>query len=215
MKIVVIDYDIGNVKSIINALENIGITPQLTNERNEILKADAVILPGVGAFKHGMENLKKYELIESLLDFIKLDKPFLGICLGMQMLLEESEEFGITKGLSVIEGKIKKLPVKNLNFEKLPHVSWNEIRNKNNNWKNTILNDIGEYSDMYFVHSFVAMPKNENDILSTTLYSDYEFVSSLKKGNVYGCQFHPEKSGEIGLKILKNFVNICKGKYNG
>lgn len=120
----------------------------------------------------------------------------MGICLGMQMLMEESEEFGITKGLGLIEGKVVKLPV---------HVSWNEISIKNINWKNTILDGV---SDMYFVHSYIVSPKN---ILATT---EYKFCSSVKKDNIYGCQFHPEKSGEKGLKIMRNFVNLCKEKKN-
>jgi glutamine amidotransferase len=210
MKIVIIDYDIGNVRSMINAFKKIGINPILSNNEEEILSADGVILPGVGAFAHGMENLKKYNLIEIVKKYTNTNKPFLGICLGMQMLLEESEEFGKTKGLGLISGKVIKLPTQNSSYEKLPHVSWNEIREKNIKWDNTILDKVEHYSDMYFVHSFIANPENEYEILSVTKYSDYEFCSAIKKDNIYGCQFHPEKSGEIGLNIIKNFVNICK-----
>lgn len=214
MKISIIDYDIGNVKSIINAFIKIGIEPILTNDRETIISSDGLILPGVGAFAHGMENLKKYELIETINDFVETKKPFMGICLGMQMLMEESEEFGINKGLGLIEGKVIKLPVKDSSKEKLPHISWNEIQ-KNINWKNTILKDIEENSDMYFVHSFIVSPKNDENILALTEYSDYKFCSSVKKDNIYGCQFHPEKSGKIGLKIMKNFVDLCKERKNG
>ncbi|WP_424686292.1 MAG: imidazole glycerol phosphate synthase subunit HisH [Halarcobacter ebronensis] len=214
MKISIIDYDIGNVKSIINAFIKIGIEPILTNDKQTILSSDGVILPGVGAFAHGMENLKKYELIETINDFIETKKPFMGICLGMQMLMEESEEFGLNKGLGLIEGKVIKLPIQNSNNEKLPHVSWNEIQ-RNKSWVNTIFKDIEENSDMYFVHSFIVSPRNDENILAFTEYSDYKFCSSVKKDNIYGCQFHPEKSGKIGLKIMKNFVNLCKEKKNG
>lgn len=211
MKISIIDYEIGNVKSIINALKKIGIEPLLTHDKETILTSDGLILPGVGAFAYGMDNLQKYGLIEVINNFVNTKKPFMGICLGMQMLMEESEEFGITKGLGLIEGKVIKLPIQNSNYEKLPHVSWNEISKHNIAWENTIFNNIQEQSDMYFVHSFVATPIHEENILSTTEYSDYRFCSAIKKDNIYGCQFHPEKSGEIGLKIMQNFVNICKG----
>lgn len=215
MKIAIIDYEIGNVKSIINAFIKIGMEPILTNDKETILNSDGLILPGVGAFAYGMANLHKYGLQEIIYDFVNTQKPFMGICLGMQMLMEESEEFGITKGLGLIEGKVIKLPIQNSNYEKLPHISWNEISTKNINWENTILDNIEEYTDMYFVHSFVAFPRNEENILSMTEYSDYKFCSAVKKNNIYGCQFHPEKSGEKGLKIMQNFVNLCKEKKNG
>lgn len=214
MKIAIIDYDIGNVKSIMNALRKIGIKPVLTNNRQVIIGSDGLILPGVGAFSQGMKNLEKYGLVETIHDFVNTKKPFLGICLGMQMLMEESEEFGITKGLGLIEGKVIKLPLQNHNYNKLPHISWNELFKNKVTWENTILNKVPEQADVYFVHSFVASPVNKEDILSITEYSDYKFCSSVKKENVYGCQFHPEKSAEIGLKILLNFVNLCKGKKN-
>ncbi len=210
MKIVIIDYDVGNVRSMINALKKVGIEPILSNKEDDIISADGVILPGVGAFSHGMANLNKYNLVNIIKKYTNSNKPFIGICLGMQMLLDESEEFTNTKGLGLISGKVIKLPTQNINYEKLPHVSWNEIKEKKIKWTNTILNKIEQQSDIYFVHSFIANLDNENEILSTTQYSDYEFCSSIKKGNIFGCQFHPEKSGEIGLKIIKNFINICK-----
>ena len=210
MKIVIIDYDVGNVRSMINALKKVGIEPILSNKEDDIISADGVILPGVGAFSHGMANLNKYNLVNIIKKYTNSNKPFIGICLGMQMLLDESEEFTNTKGLGLISGKVIKLPTQNINYEKLPHVSWNEIKEKKIKWTNTILNKIEQQSDMYFVHSFIANLDNENEILSTTQYSDYEFCSSIKKGNIFGCQFHPEKSGEIGLKIIKNLINICK-----
>jgi len=210
MKIVIIDYGIGNVRSMINAFLQIGIEPILSNKEKDILSADGVVLPGVGAFAHGMENLNKYNLVNIIKKYIDTSKPFLGVCLGMQMLLDESDEFGKTKGLGLISGKVIKLPIKNDNYEKLPHVSWNEIKERKISWSNTIFDNIKQKSDVYFVHSFIAEPNEESEVLSTTVYSDYEFCSAVKKGNIYGCQFHPEKSGEIGLKIIENFVNICK-----
>lgn len=210
MNIVVVDYGIGNVKSIMNAFENQGEKTVLSRDRDVILEADGLILPGVGAFSHGMNNLNKYDLVAIIKEFVKTGKPLLGICLGMQMLLVESEEFGVTKGIGLIKGKVIKLPVEKSNKMKLPHISWNAIQTKNIEWKNTILNGVEANSDMYFVHTFVAKPENENEILSKTDYFNVEFCSSLKKDNIYGCQFHPEKSATHGLSIIKNFINICK-----
>ena len=211
LKIVVIDYDIGNVRSIINALEKVNATPILSRNKETIINADGVILPGVGAFPHAMQNLQKYGLVEIIKSYVDTNKPLLGICLGMQMLVDESNEFGITQGLGLIEGKVIKLPVQNEEFEKLPHVSWNEIQQKQLPWEGTILDCIENKTDMYFVHSYIVVPQAGEHILSTTTYSDFEFCSAIKKNNVYGCQFHPEKSADAGLKILENFAKICKG----
>jgi glutamine amidotransferase len=210
MKIAVIDYGIGNVRSILNAFENQGADVFLTNSKDAILKSDGLVLPGVGAFSHGMNNLEYYDLVDVIKKYVVSGKPFMGICLGMQLLFEESEEFGQTSGLGLISGKVVKLPTKDDKNEKLPHVSWNEINCKANKWCGTVLDGVKKGSDMYFVHSFVAQPDNENHVLSITEYSDYNFCSSVKKGNIYGCQFHPEKSGKVGLKIIKNFIKICE-----
>jgi imidazole glycerol-phosphate synthase subunit HisH len=210
MKIAVIDYGIGNVRSMLSAFENQGAHVILTRNKEEILESDGVILPGVGAFSHGMESLNKYSLVEVIKDYIETNKPFMGICLGMQMLFDESEEFGKTVGLGLISGSVIRLPTADTKNEKLPHVSWNELNFKSSKWSGTILDGIKEGSDMYFVHSFVAKPDNVDNILSITEYSGYKFCSSVKKGNVYGCQFHPEKSGKIGLKIINNFIRMCE-----
>jgi imidazole glycerol-phosphate synthase subunit HisH len=210
MKIAIVDYDIGNVKSILSAFENQGADVSLTNNKEEILKSDGLVLPGVGAFSHGMKSLESCGLVEVIKEYVISDRPFMGICLGMQMLFEGSEEFGKTTGLGLISGKVVKLPTKDDQNEKLPHVSWNELNRKNIQWTGTILEDVKEGSDMYFVHSFVAQPKDNDNILSTTEYSGHNFCSSVKKGNIYGCQFHPEKSGKIGLKIIRNFIRMCQ-----
>lgn len=215
LKVVIIDYDIGNVRSILNAFERIGVLPILSRDKNEILNSDGVVLPGVGAFSHGMENLHKYLLVETIKEYVKSNKPLLGICLGMQMLLDESEEFGKTKGMGLIPGKVIKMPTRDHQNEKLPHVSWNEIKQINNNWDDTILKCISDKSDMYFVHSYIAVPNDDDHILSLTEFSDYEFCSSIKNRNIYGCQFHPEKSAKNGLKIIENFVDIIKEIKNG
>ena len=210
MKIAIIDYGIGNVRSILGAFENQGVDVLLTNNKDEILKSDGLVLPGVGAFSHGMENLISYGLVDVIKEYAALDRPLMGICLGMQLLFEESEEFGKTEGLGLILGKVVKLPTKDNQNENLPHVSWNKLNSNKVPWKNTILADTEEGSDMYFVHSFVAQPRDSYNILSLTEYSNYHFCSSVKKGNIYGCQFHPEKSGQTGLKIIKNFIRMCQ-----
>ncbi|MBL7918681.1 MAG: imidazole glycerol phosphate synthase subunit HisH [Bacteroidia bacterium] len=210
-KIAVIDYGIGNVQSILNALENLNAETLLTNNPEEILNADGVILPGVGAFKTGMENLISHNLISVIHEYINTGKPFLGICLGMQLLLDESEEFGNTKGLGLIKGKVKKLIIDETTGERLPHVSWNEIKEPvKDRWQNSILENIPQFSDVYFVHSFAASPNNEEDILATCNYGNKDFCAAVKKDNVFGAQFHPEKSGKIGLTILKKFIDLIK-----
>jgi glutamine amidotransferase len=209
--IVVIDYGIGNVKSMVNALENIGEKVLLTNNERDIMYADAVILPGVGAFKHGMDNLTQRGLVEVIHNFVTTGKPFLGVCLGMQMLMEESEEFGICKGLGLIEGTVKMIPLAINSNAKLPHVSWNElIVPSENRWNNTILSTTLPKTDMYFVHSFAAIPKNNSDILANCNYGDITFCAAVNKNNIYGTQFHPEKSGVSGLSILENFIKLIK-----
>ena len=210
MKIVIVDYGIGNVRSIYNAFSNQGLNPILSNDGEVILNADGLVLPGVGAFSHAMKNLIKYNLIDIIKNYAKTGKPILGICLGMQLLLEGSEEFGYTEGIGLVKGKVVKLPVNKSNQVKLPNIGWRSIKPNVVKWKKTILNEINLNSEMYFVHSFVSSITDENEILSVTDYSDVTFCSSLKKGNIYGCQFHPEKSSIIGLKIIKNFINICK-----
>mgnify|MGYP001028100535 CR=1 FL=1 len=204
-KVAVIDYGLGNITSIMNSLNYLQASSFLTKDYDEIMMADALILPGVGAFKVGMANLEKFGLVQVIKDFVQTGKPFLGICLGMQMLFDESYEFGVTKGLGLIQGQVKELPVND--NSKLPHISWNEISESDLClWKNTIL-DTGYKKDVYFVHSFVGIPLNERAILATSRYGDTLFCAAVKFNNVYGTQFHPEKSGKYGLDILNRFIN--------
>jgi glutamine amidotransferase len=210
MKIAVVDYDIGNVKSILSAFQSQGADIILTRSKSEIQKAGGLILPGVGAFSYGMQSLERYGLVDIIKEYVSSGKPLMGICLGMQMLFEGSEEFGETPGLGLISGSVVKLPTKDDQNEKLPHVSWNELNSESSLWTDTILEGIREGDDMYFVHSFVAQPKSSGNVLSTTEYSKHKFCSSVNLNNIYGCQFHPEKSGKSGLKIIKNFIRICQ-----
>ena len=193
-KVAVLDYGIGNVRSLTNALIKIGAEPFLTSERSLILGSDVLILPGVGAFGMGMKNLNERNLIPVIHEFVATGKPFLGICLGMQLLLEESEEFGYTKGLRLIKGKVVKMPLKSGSDVKLPHVSWNEIREPSKNrWNETFLTGTLKSSNFYFVHTFVAAPNNPEDILALTNYGGLDFCAAVQNKNVYGTQFHPEK----------------------
>ena len=209
-KIIILDYGIGNTRSIQNALERFQILSVLSKDRDEILNSSGIILPGVGAFATGMKNLNKFHLVEILSEAVERNIPLMGICLGMQILFDESEEFGSFKGLGFIKGKVKKLELKDEVNSKLPHISWNEINSAKLSWDDTILHGISSGENMYFVHSYAPCPIDESNILSQTEYSGNSFCSTVQKGLIYGCQFHPEKSGEKGLKILNNFVNICK-----
>jgi len=211
INLTIIDYEVGNIRSIFSAFVKVGVTPKLTRDRQEILDSDGVVLPGVGAYSHGMDKLKKHGLDNVIKDFAATDKPMLGICLGMQLLFTESEEFGQTKGLGLIPGSVKQLNLLDPKEQKLPHVSWSELHVPNGmSWDGTILEGLAPEEDMYFVHSFMAVPESESHVMSLTSYSGSRFCSSVKNENVYGCQFHPEKSAEEGLKIISNFIRICE-----
>jgi len=202
--IAVIDYDSGNVRSVSKAVEFIGSKAKITKNKNEILQSDGVILPGQGSFGDCMDKLKLYNLIDVIYTFIDKKKPFLGICVGLQLLFEKSFEFGEHQGLNVISGVIKRFPKKK-GFP-VPHMGWNSVNIKKDN---RIFKGIENNSYFYFVHSYYAKAQ-ENEIAATEYIID--FTSSVNKDNVWGVQFHPEKSQKDGLKVLKNFCDICEGK---
>ena len=209
MKLSIIDYSIGNVQSIFNAItftrDDIEII--VTSDQKIILESDAVILPGVGAYQKAMNELDKRNLPAVLSEFISSGKPLLGICLGMQLLLNSSEEFGFADGLSLSEGLVKKFP--DTIQDKLPHVSWNSLIGNESNWDKGILHGVSTDDDFYFVHSYICHPKNPDTILASTSYGGVEFCSVFQYNNIYGCQFHPEKSATQGLQILNNFIDIA------
>lgn len=198
--IAIIDYKIGNVSSVQNALDVLGIANQLTNNISRIEKADAIILPGVGAAQTGMMNLKQRKLDSVLREEIRKGKPFLGICLGMQLLFTKSEE-GNTKCLSIIEGKVKKFKTK----LKIPQIGWNQVKIK----ENILFKNIPDKSYFYFVHSYYCEPENKNYSIATTEYGE-NFCSVIQKDNIFATQFHPEKSSDMGLQLLKNFAEIVQ-----
>ena len=198
--IAVIDYDAGNLKSVQKALLFLGEESIITRDRKEIFAADKVILPGVGAFGEAMERLKHYELDKVIHETVAKKTPFLGICLGLQLLFEGSEESGGVEGLHVLDGFIKKIP--NKDGLKIPHIGWNSLHLQN---QGRLFEGISEGAFVYFVHSFYLEARQESIVKATTNYS-VDIHASVEQGNVFACQFHPEKSSDVGLKILKNFA---------
>jgi len=204
--ITLIDYGMGNLRSVQKAFEKFCPNVVVSSSAKDILKADKIVLPGVGAFKTAMDELKKRGLIQPIKASIKEGKPFLGICLGLQLLFSESEEGKKIKGLDIIEGKVKRFKEKN--GIKIPHMGWNIVKSKVKSKKLKILDGIEKDSYMYFVHSYYVAPKDKSVILCETDYGG-NFTSGVHKDNVLGLQFHPEKSQSMGLKIVENFVNLC------
>lgn len=210
--VAIIDYKMGNLFSVQHACKNVGLNPIITSETKIIEKADAAILPGVGAFGEAMEILKKLDLIVVIKEFIASEKPFMGICLGYQLLFTESEEFGRNEGLNIFEGLVKKFSfeVNGSKNTKIPQIGWNQIYKLDNNGNcelspiHSIMN--GEY--MYFVHSYYVEPSEDDIKLTRTIYDGFEYCSSILKKNVFASQYHPEKSAKEGLKIYKNWSEI-------
>ena len=203
--ITIIDYGMGNLKSVYNALKKVNFDCQISSEVTDIEMADKLILPGVGAFKDAMDNLQNLDLILPIRKKVNDGCQLLGICLGMQMLFDEGYECELRKGLGFIEGKIKLMNSKeNL---KIPHIGWNRLEF---NRENKILNNINKESFVYYVHSFMATEMIDENLIAYSKYGDINIPGIVNKGNVYGMQFHPEKSGEVGLKILKNFGVLSK-----
>jgi len=203
--IVVVDYGMGNLKSVQNAFAKVGYKVVITDEPNQIKKASALVLPGVGAFRDAIKSLKDKKIDKELVEAIRMGKPFLGICLGMQLLFTFSEEGGLFKGLNIIPGRVKKFS----HSVKCPHLGWNRIKfiYNSNHDMNPIFGDVSDESYFYFVHSYYCEVDNPKIIYSTTDYG-LDFPSSIRKGNLFGVQFHPEKSSVPGLKILKNFGEL-------
>ena len=207
-KVTIIDYGIGNLKSVQNAFEHLGANVIVAKTPSHILNATLLVLPGVGAFSDGMKGLISRNLVHPIQDYATSNRPLLGICLGMQLLFQSSEEFGEHSGLGIIPGLVKKLPntATDGTSVKVHHVSWSSLQTVNKDWKNTPLSDLNIHDEMYFVHSFTAWPSNDNNRLADTLYFGNRISAMVQKEDVYGCQFHPERSGEKGLNILNNFL---------
>lgn len=217
-KVVIVDYGMGNLFSVKHACESVGLQADITSSKKEVSSADAVILPGVGAFGDAMATLRRLDLISVLQEVATSSKPFMGICLGMQLLVDRSYEFGHHQGLGIIKGSV-------IRFDnptdasgkllKVPQVGWNRIYkvnkdSKDDSWINTMLEGLGDGEFMYFVHSFYVKPENLNLVLSTSRYGDIEFCSSMCNRNIFASQFHPERSGPKGLQIYRNLKSFIK-----
>lgn len=202
--VAIIDYDAGNIKSVEKALHYLGEEAVITRDRDTILGADRVILPGVGAFGDAMEKLRTYELDKVIQEVVAQNTPFLGICLGLQLLFESSEESEGVEGLGILKGKVVRLPEES--DLKIPHIGWNSLKYPN---AGRLFTGIAEDSYVYFVHSYYLQAKDPSIVTATTEYGTL-IHASVEQGNVFACQFHPEKSSEVGMQILKNFLTISK-----
>ena len=208
-KVVIIDYQLGNLFSVKQACDTVGINAKISSNREDILSADALILPGVGAFIEAMKNLKKFGLDTAIQFRVNGGTPIFGICLGQQLLFTESEEFGAGKGLDLISGVIKRFPETIEERKvKVPHIAWNTIFKFNQEWDNTALKDLNNNNFMYFIHSYYVKPSDESCVLTKTDYDGVEFCSSIIKNNIFATQFHPEKSADKGISIYKNWALI-------
>jgi imidazole glycerol-phosphate synthase subunit HisH len=212
-KVAIIDYQLGNLFSVKQACLYLDMDAFITTDKSELLAADYAILPGVGAFGDAMNSLKTLDLIGPIKDFIASGKPFMGVCLGLQLLFSESEEFGSSKGMNLIEGVVKKFSPSQADntMLKVPQIEWNQVyETQNNAWDQSPLMACKNGDYMYFVHSFYVKPQEEHYILSTTRYGGYTYCSSVIKDNIFACQFHPEKSGLHGIGIYKNWFEKSK-----
>lgn len=208
--VAVIDYGMGNLLSVRRGLEHCGAVVNVTADPEAILAASRVVLPGVGAFADGMAELNRSGLDTVVREVAERGTPLLGICLGMQMLLDESQEFGVTKGLGLIPGEVVAIPSMGNDgrVQKIPHIGWNALvlPEGRDGWENSLLRDVKVGEAVYFVHSFMASPRNPSHRVADCLYGGVAVSAAIARNNVVGCQFHPEKSGEVGLKVLKTFL---------
>lgn len=206
-RIVVIDYGVGNILSVQRGLEHCGAEVVLTSDPEVVLQARRVVLPGVGAFGDAMQALIERDLVSPLQKIAEQGIPLLGICLGMQLLLEESEEFGITRGLGIIPGRVHAISPETISGvpHKIPHIGWNALLETEMPWKDTLLADTKNGDAAYFVHSFMAVPNDFAHRLADCEYGGHLIPAVIARGRTTGCQFHPEKSGEVGLAILRRF----------
>lgn len=216
-KVTVVDYGLGNLLSVSRALSTCDADVHVTTDAREIAKAERLVLPGVGAFADGMAGLTERKLIECVKEYANSGRPLLGICLGMQMFMTTAEEFGHHEGLGLIEGTVSAIPNTTVDGKphKIPHIGWNSLHAAKHNGnghsdtaEDAILTDIKPESHFYFVHSFAVVPDDDSVRLADAFYNGRQITAMVKQKNLYGCQFHPEKSGDVGLKLLNNFVNL-------
>ena len=210
LEVAIIDYGVGNVLSVQRGLEHCGAKVVLTADPEKILAAKRVVLPGVGAFGNAMQALNRLNLVTVIRELARSQVSLLGICLGMQLLLEESEEFGVTVGLGLIPGRVIPIPTQALSGEpqKIPHIGWSVLQpsGASSGWDGTLLQDTRPGEATYFVHSYMANPSNPAHRIAECMYGGHLISAVIGRDQITGCQFHPEKSGEVGLKILKRFL---------
>lgn len=215
-RVAIVDYGMGNLFSVRQACEHAGLKVTITAARDEILNADVVILPGIGAFGDAMATLSRLDLVGVLRDVAASGKPLVGVCLGLQLLMTESFEFGRHKGLGIIEGQVVPFdnPMEGERKLKVPQVGWNSVhrverkgQSEGPAWENSPLAEIKDGEFMYFVHSYIVQPEDGNVVLSVSRYGQIEFCSSIHSQNIFACQFHPERSGSEGLKIYRNLAS--------
>jgi glutamine amidotransferase len=199
-----VDYGVGNLRSVQKALERVGARAVVTSQASVLDEAQGVVLPGVGAFGDGMDQLRARHLVEPVLRQVEEHKPLLGICLGMQLLFEESEEMGTHQGLGLLPGRVARFPEGEL---KVPHIGWNQLQMAGGGPEMALLEGIAGGSHAYFVHSYYAAPEEPDDVLATTDYG-LPFAAVVGRGRVFGAQFHPEKSQDVGLRMLENFSRL-------
>jgi len=208
MKTVVVDYGIGNLLSVCRAFASQGADVQLTDDHSAILAADRVVLPGVGAFGKCVAEVRARGLDDVVRQRVRQGRPLLGICVGMQMLFEVGEEFGAHEGLGLLPGRVAAIPSETERGprRKIPHIGWNALQPAQQPWAGTLLAATEPEACVYFVHSFSARPADPNDTLATVNYMDFDVVAAVQRGPLMGTQFHPEKSGQTGLKIVRQFL---------
>ena len=208
-EVTIIDYGVGNLLSVKRGFEHCGAKVILTSDPKIILASKRVVLPGVGAFPSAMNALQKLNLVSVIKELEHLSTPLLAICLGMQLLMDESEEFGLTPGLGLIPGRVMAVPDKSVEgvSQKIPHIGWSALydSSENNNWKRTLLQDNESGDFAYFIHSYMAQPTSPKNRVAHAMYGGHRISAVISKDRITGCQFHPEKSGEVGLKILRKF----------
>ncbi len=215
-RVVIIDFGMGNLFSIKQACEYVGLKATIISNPADLLDSQAAILPGVGAFADAMENLKGLNLIDPIKKFVEQGRPLMGICLGMQLLMTESEEFGLHQGLNIIPGRVIKFAKAEKTDKglKVPQVGWNRITQppnaKDKGWQKSPLAGLAQGAFMYFVHSFYAVPDSKEIVLSLTTYEGIQYCSSLFYRSTFACQFHPERSGLEGLRVYQNWVEFIK-----
>ena len=206
VRIVIIDYGMGNLRNVQKAFEHVGVAADISSRGQDLFEADGLVLPGVGAFGDAMDNLRETDLIDPIQKSVLSGRPLIGICLGLQLLFQSSEEMGEHEGLGFLPGRVVRFG----DALKVPHIGWNQLDFTDQGRHSQLLKGIADHSYAYFVHSYHAVPADARCALTNSGYG-IDFVSMVQKGNVFGAQFHPEKSQEVGLAILRNYAGIVKG----